>query len=193
MIAFFFDRACGRHRAVLLESVEGRWDAASPAALAHLDQCPRCERELSLTALTLAGLRRLAAESRYVEPSPDGWTMIRGRLQRPAPARWPAAFGLGKAVVSVGVLVTLIAPVWISPPSHPVTETMSPTETVSPAVSSRANGRRAATPSPRAVSITTYAPRYEKGPKRLNPTAAATRTAVQREPPAPRVNQWWTR
>jgi predicted anti-sigma-YlaC factor YlaD len=173
-----FDRSCARHRAVLLESVDGRWEAASPAALAHLDRCTRCERELSLTALTLAGLRRLAAESRYVEPSPDGWILIRGRLQRPAPARWPVAFGLGKAVVSVGVLVTMIAPSWIGGANQQV-GFGEPTASVT----------RPAGPQSRATvkTIPAAARDYEKGPRKLNPTAHTTRVAPSQplSPPAP--------
>jgi hypothetical protein len=108
------DRGCNRYRPVLLELLEGRRSDSTPEALLHLDRCSRCEDELSLTALTLAALRRLAAEARRAQPPAGGWHVVRSRIERPARTPWAVPVGLAKSLVSVGVLLTVVTPVWLS-------------------------------------------------------------------------------
>ena len=81
-------RGCLRHRAVLLESLEGREaDGEVAAALDHLQRCVACEREIGELSLVITGLRRLGATARRVEPRPGGWTRLVARLHRPSPRR----------------------------------------------------------------------------------------------------------
>jgi hypothetical protein len=167
------DRSCSRHRSVLLQSLEGRWADAAPAALAHLERCARCERELCVTALTLAGLRRLAAASRHAEPPSDGWALVRRRLQPPTPSRWIAAFGFGKAVVSVGMLVTVIAPMWVGVGG---THQQVIAETTGPARPAAVKVKAAPAP---AVRLTVREPR----PRLIRP--GPPRAVAQPAPPPP--------
>jgi hypothetical protein len=103
-----FRRPCADHRAALLDFVDRRErTAATPAALAHLERCARCEQELADAALAIAGLRRLGAEARAVEPPSDAWLRLRGRIRRPVdPWRWRATLGgLATSAMLVAVLV----------------------------------------------------------------------------------------
>jgi hypothetical protein len=154
------DRSCNRYRPVLLELLEGRRSDSTPEALLHLDRCTRCEDELSLTALTLAALRRLAAEARRAQPPAAGWQVVRSRIERPARSPWAVPVGLAKSLVSVGVLLTVVTPVWLSRDAT-ATSDAAPVARVQSAV-------KTARPAPPVV-VTTMpesGPHNEKGPTR---------------------------
>ncbi|MFL5679177.1 MAG: hypothetical protein ACJ77B_01095 [Chloroflexota bacterium] len=113
-----FRRACDDHRAALLDFVDRRAvEPRTARALAHLDHCRDCERELSQIALALVALRRLRLDIESAEPASDGWDRLRARIQRRAvdPWRWRASVG-GLAVSSMLVAV-LLAPMSIGRPS----------------------------------------------------------------------------
>jgi predicted anti-sigma-YlaC factor YlaD len=173
------DRSCRRHRPALLELLDGRRSPATAEALLHLDRCSRCEEELSLTALTLAALRRLAAEARRVQPPEGGWRVVRNRIERPAPTPWAAPVGLAKSLVSVGVLLTVVTPVWLSRDATTSTDASSVGR-------AQVTVGRALRPAPTQLTVTTVAesgPRYEKGPThQYGPLPAV---ALRHQPPAP--------
>jgi hypothetical protein len=169
---------CNRYRPVLLELLEGRRSDSTAEALLHLDHCTRCEDELSLTALTLAAVRRLAAEARRAQPPAGGWHVVRKRIEQPARTPWAAPVGLAKSLVSVGVLLTVVTPVWLSRDATatsdgaPVARPQAAVKTARPA---------------RTVIVTHTVsepgPRYEKGTTRqYGPLPEA---ALRHDPPEP--------
>lgn len=100
---------CSVHRAVLLDFVDrGERGPHTPAAFDHIDRCPRCRRELESISLTIAALRRIAAETAERDPSPAAWARLRRRLERPrvsaAQVRATLA-GLATSAALVGALV----------------------------------------------------------------------------------------
>jgi predicted anti-sigma-YlaC factor YlaD len=176
------DRNCRRHRPALLELLDGRRSSATAEALLHLDRCSRCEEELSLTALTLAALRRLAAEARRVQPPSGGWHVVRSRIERPPSTPWAAPVGLAKSLVSVGVLLTVMTPVWLSRDANTSTD-------ASPAArAAQVTVGRTPRPAPTQLTMTTVAesgPRYEKGPThQYGPLPAV---ALKHQPAAPQA------
>lgn len=119
----FGRESCTRHQEALLDFIDRRRpDPSMAPALAHLERCGRCEREVAATALVLAGLRRLASESRELEPPAGGWRLDRARLR--GRSTWaPAGLALAKAGASVAVLTALMAPMGLGPASpEPVAE-----------------------------------------------------------------------
>jgi hypothetical protein len=112
-----FRRPCADHRAVLLDFVDRRErTAATPAALAHLERCARCERELSEAALAIAGLRRLRAEVETAEPSSDAWLRLRTRIRRPVDP-WPWRATLGGLATSALLVAVLVLPSTVGGPN----------------------------------------------------------------------------
>lgn len=104
-------RPCSDHRTVLLDWVDGRAaDSRTRSALAHLDRCPDCERELAGVALAIVALRRLHRDLSAVEPPADAWVRLRARVTRPAD-RWRGRTTLGGTVAST----LLVAVVFGSP------------------------------------------------------------------------------
>ncbi|MGC8633476.1 MAG: hypothetical protein ACP5VP_02225 [Candidatus Limnocylindrales bacterium] len=81
---------CARHRAVLLDLLDGRTQGRDvDEALEHLGRCDACQREMSEYALVIAGLRRLGAAARRSEPDATGWARVAARLQEaPRRPRW---------------------------------------------------------------------------------------------------------
>ena len=109
------DDPCAVFRPTLVDFVERRaLGPDSPAALDHLGRCTRCERDLTDVAQTVIALRRLAARASTVEAPPDGWAMLRDRLERSqraaddAARRFRRAFG--GAVVAVAVIAMVAIP-----------------------------------------------------------------------------------
>jgi hypothetical protein len=155
------DRSCNRYRPVLLELLEGRRSDATPEAVLHLDHCTRCEDELSLTALTLAALRRLAAEARRAQPPAGGWHVVRSRIERPARTAWAVPVGLAKSLVSVGVLLTVVTPIWLSRDAT-ATSDAAPVARVEFAVKTP----RSVRPVVMTTTVAESGPHNEKGPTR---------------------------
>jgi hypothetical protein len=114
---FLRDRACARHREALLAFVDRReLGPTTDEALAHLERCRTCVRELEETALAVTALRRIGTEVAPVEPPPDAWARVRARVDRPREALWRwrasvAGLALGGALVAM-----LLAPgaLWTS-------------------------------------------------------------------------------
>jgi hypothetical protein len=103
-----FRRPCADHRPALLDFIDrGERTSATPAALAHLERCARCERELADAALAITGLRRIRDEIVAIEPPGDAWLRLRTRIRPPAdPWRWRATLGgLATSAMLVAVLV----------------------------------------------------------------------------------------
>lgn len=159
MIALL-NRTCRRHRPALLELLEGHRSVATAEALLHLDRCTRCEEELSLTALTLAALRRLAAEARRAQPPENGWHVVRSRIERPAPSPWGTPVGLAKSLVSVGVLLTIMTPVWLSRDASSTSDAL-----LAPRVEFAVKTPRSSRPVVVTTTVAESGPRYEKGPR----------------------------
>lgn len=106
MIAF--RRPCADHRAILFAWVDRRAvDRRTPAALAHLDRCSECDREMAGVALAIVALRRMQLELAGVEPPADAWLRLRDRVTRRGdPWRWRATLGgMATSAMLVGVLV----------------------------------------------------------------------------------------
>lgn len=114
-----FRRPCADHRASLLDFVDRRErSAATPAALAHLDRCRECERELADVALVIAGLRRLHDQLDGAEPSADAWIRLRARVTRRVdPWQWRTT--LGGLATSALLVAVLVMPVTIGAPATP--------------------------------------------------------------------------
>lgn len=104
-------RGCAAYQDALLDFVDRRSGGLEvEAALRHLDRCPVCERELAATAVVLAALHRLWAESRTVEPPSDAWPRLRARVVRRPARRWQPGTVAG-LVAGAGLVVALVAPV----------------------------------------------------------------------------------
>jgi hypothetical protein len=87
---------------------ESRRDPATLAALDHLDRCRRCRADAEATALAVAALRRLAADSAGRAPAADAWPRLRARVDRDRTPRAQVRAVVGGLVTSaalVGVLV----------------------------------------------------------------------------------------
>lgn len=107
--------ACAVHRPALVDFVErGARGPESPAALGHLARCARCERDLTEVAQTVIALRRIGQRASLVEAPPDGWNVLRERLERSQRAADDAARRLrrafGGAVVSIAVVALVAIP-----------------------------------------------------------------------------------
>jgi hypothetical protein len=106
----FRTSACDRHRSALVDFIDHRERRPETAtALAHLDRCARCEREMTELALTIVALRRMGAGAAAAEPRPDLRPVIpdrraRGRA-RPALLRASSA---GPALSIVVVALVLL-------------------------------------------------------------------------------------
>jgi hypothetical protein len=107
--------ACVIYRPALVDFVERQaLGPDSPAALDHLARCAPCERDLSELALTVIALRRLGAHAGEIEAPPDGWTILRQRIERSqraaddAARRFRRAFG--GAVVALAVFAMVAIP-----------------------------------------------------------------------------------
>jgi hypothetical protein len=111
-----FRRPCADHQAALLAFVDRRErSAATPAALAHLDRCQSCERELADVALAVAAMRRLGHHVRDAEPTPEAWLRLRDRVTRRVdPWQWRAT--LGGLASSAFLVALLIVPVTVGGP-----------------------------------------------------------------------------
>ncbi len=111
-----FRRPCADHRAALLDFVDRRErsDATAPA-LAHLERCRSCERELAETALTITALRRLQLEVQRLEPPPDAWPRLRARVAKPADP-WRGRAALGGLATSALLVSVLVLPVTLGVP-----------------------------------------------------------------------------
>jgi len=104
--------ACATHQAALLDFAERlERTPSTPAALAHLERCRRCEDELAGIIRTLAGLRRLADAVGRVEPGHETWPLLRERVTRREPSAWRGHQSLGgfmaMAVVALFVIPSL--------------------------------------------------------------------------------------
>jgi anti-sigma factor RsiW len=113
-----FRRPCADHRTALLDFVDRDERGPDTArALAHLDRCRACERDLAEVALAIAALRRLGREVSAAEPSPDAWLRLVGRITRPVdPWRWRAT--IGGMVTSTLLVAVLVAPVTLGLPGE---------------------------------------------------------------------------
>lgn len=77
---------CRQHADALLEyAAAGTLTPETSAALAHLERCPSCERDLAATALVVTALRRVGDADRRIEPPGNGWDRLERRLAQPAP------------------------------------------------------------------------------------------------------------
>jgi hypothetical protein len=102
---------CLRHRDALIDFIDRREVGPETApALVHLERCRACEWELESTALAITALRRLVAEAEPLEPSPDAWSRLRARVDRPRAALWRWRTTLAGIAVSAGLVATLVAP-----------------------------------------------------------------------------------
>jgi len=78
--------ACDRCTRTLLDELDGGAPAtAVEAALAHLERCDACRREVAEMAPLLAGLRRFGASVRRAEPGTSGWQRLEARLRHRTP------------------------------------------------------------------------------------------------------------
>jgi hypothetical protein len=103
--------ACRRHQTALLDFVgTGERDAATGAALDHLDCCADCRVRMADVALAIAALRRFGAELKAVEPASDGWTRLRARVTRPHPAPWRWPLTVASTVTSTLLVAILVTP-----------------------------------------------------------------------------------
>jgi hypothetical protein len=111
-----FRRPCADHRTTLLDWVDRREiGRRTAAALAHLDRCPRCERDLAASALTIHALRGVGRDLAAAEPSPDAWLRLRARITRRAdPWRWRAT--LAGSATSALLVAVLVMPITIGGP-----------------------------------------------------------------------------
>ena len=111
-----FRRPCADHREALLDFVDhGERGPATTRAIAHLDRCRTCERDLSEVALTIAALRRIGREVTLAEPAADAWLRLRARVTRPIdPWRWRAT--VGGMVTSTLLVAVLVAPATLGLP-----------------------------------------------------------------------------
>jgi hypothetical protein len=114
---------CHRHADDLLAFADDRDIAAvDAAALAHLDTCPDCRREVEQAALAAVALRRLGAVAADVEPSADVWPRLQARLtRRPVAWRWRAPLA-GLLVSAAVVAVALTPAAWLRPPDPYIQE-----------------------------------------------------------------------
>jgi anti-sigma factor RsiW len=120
-------RGCSRHRPVLIDFVDrGEVRAETGAALAHLDQCPRCTAAVESTMLTITALKRMGDEAAGVEPDVDAWPRLRVRIQtwpkRPAVMSPLAGIALSFAIVAVLVLPVRLGGTLIGPVATPQVE-----------------------------------------------------------------------
>ena len=113
-----FRRPCADHRAALLDFVDrGERGPGTARALAHLDRCHTCERDLSEVALTIAALRRIGREVAVAEPAADAWLKLRARVTRPIdPWRWRAT--IGGMVSSTLLVAVLVGPATLGVPGR---------------------------------------------------------------------------
>lgn len=103
---------CSAHRSVLAAFVErAEHGPATAAALDHLDRCRRCEAELSETLLAIHAVRRLLDPARTVDPQPDSWVRLRGRVEAPVRRGNGARTSLAGLLVGAGLVAALIGPV----------------------------------------------------------------------------------
>lgn len=102
--------SCRRYQDVLLDLAEVQ--VAAPGvdeALAHLDRCEACERDLAQTAIVVSALRRIRDDMRAAEPGPDAWPRLRARVAaRPRPWQPGKLSGL---LAGAGLVLLLIVPV----------------------------------------------------------------------------------
>ncbi len=99
---------CARYQDALIDFVDhGEAGQEVEAALRHLERCRECERDLAATALVLTALRRMVAEARAQEASPDAWLRLRARVE-PKPRGWipgtVTGLVMGAALVTVLLL-----------------------------------------------------------------------------------------
>jgi hypothetical protein len=107
--------SCRIHRPVLLDFVDRGEVAPSAApAMAHLERCHRCTRELEATVRTITAMRRLGAEAALVEPSPDAWSHLRAQLERSRAATrrtsWLWRVRLGSMMASALIVALVVGP-----------------------------------------------------------------------------------
>jgi hypothetical protein len=102
--------SCARHRAALLDFVDGRERARDDEALAHLDACRSCEDELVEIALAITALRRIRADAERVEPSPDAWERLRPIAARREAPPWRWHLSLGATVMGAALAAIVAMP-----------------------------------------------------------------------------------
>jgi hypothetical protein len=116
-IPFLPDRECGQHREALLAFADRReMGPGTDDALAHLERCRTCVRELEETAMAIAALRRLGAAAAPVEPAPDAWARLRARVDRPREALWRWRASIAGLALGGALVAMLLAPgaLWTS-------------------------------------------------------------------------------
>ena len=113
-----FRRPCADHRAALLDFIDRAERGPDTArALAHLDHCRSCERDLAEVALAIAALRRIGRDVAAVEPSADAWLRLVGRISRPVdPWRWRTR--IGGMLTSTLLVAVLVAPATLGVPGR---------------------------------------------------------------------------
>lgn len=102
--------SCRRYQDVLLDLAEVQ--VAAPGvdeALAHLDRCEACERDLAQTAIVVSALRRIRDDMRAAEPGPDAWPRLRARVAS-GPARPWQPGKLSGLLAGAGLVLLLIVP-----------------------------------------------------------------------------------
>lgn len=102
--------SCRRYQDVLLDLAEVQFAAPGvDDALAHLDRCEACERDLAQTAIVVSALRRIRDDMRAAEPGPDAWPRLRARV---AARRRPWQPGkLSGLLAGAGLVLVLIVPI----------------------------------------------------------------------------------
>lgn len=98
---------CIRYQDALIDFVDGGQAARGVGeALAHLERCDRCTRDLAATALVLTALRRVFDDARAAESPADAWPRLRARVSA-RPSR-PWAPGTITGLVTGAALVTAL-------------------------------------------------------------------------------------
>jgi hypothetical protein len=107
---------CSTHRTALAAFVErSERGPTTEVAFEHLDRCRRCQAELTELLLTVHAVRRTLAEAGSVDPPPDAWVRLRGRVQGPVASAWGMRSTLASAVVGAGLVAALIGPTAVLP------------------------------------------------------------------------------
>lgn len=101
---------CSRHRPALDRFVELRESGdTTPGALTHLDGCPRCRREIEESAALAIALRRIGSDP-VAGPRPDGWLVLRSRIERGHEPRWRRRIDLAGAIAGVALAAAILLP-----------------------------------------------------------------------------------
>ncbi len=154
---------------------------ATPAALDHLAVCPRCERDLTEVALTIAALRRVGHELGGV-PVPEARPALILARSGPPQRRWAWRLELGGLVTGAAIAALLVVPHAGPAPIQPDAAPAAP-PTATTVIWRDAEARLAVRPDlPPRSAVTTLPPRYPEGltrPWKEVPTTDATPRALE--------------